>query len=225
MKYIEMYPPGIAGRHRERMLSEEPTIRPNCRIYKSEVGAWTELMEGTSLVESTFGDYSYTAGDVQILYSDIGKFCSIASHVRINPPNHPMWRVTQSHMTYRRKQYGLGDSDDSEIFEWRKAHRVKIGHDVWIGHAAIVMPGVSVGIGAVIGSGAVVTKDVAPYEIVGGVPAKRIRMRFSAETIQALLASEWWNWDRATLEAQFDDLLDLDHFLNSHGQPKAAPIN
>ena len=68
----------------------------------SQIGAWTELGPGTTIVESTFGDYSYAAGDVPIIYCDVGKFCSIASHARLNPGNHPMDRVTQHHATYRR---------------------------------------------------------------------------------------------------------------------------
>jgi phosphonate metabolism protein (transferase hexapeptide repeat family) len=139
------------------------------RVYQSEIGAWTWIGSGSSIVESTFGDYSYTTGDVSIIYSEVGKFCSIASHARLNPGNHPMDRVTQHHMTYRRVQYGFAESDDVEFFDWRRANKVTVGHDVWIGHGAILLPGVSVGTGAVIGAGAAVTKNVAPYTIVVGV--------------------------------------------------------
>ena len=124
-----------------------------------------------------------------------------------------MQRVTQHHMTYRRVMYGFGEQDDHDFFAWREADHCRIGHDAWIGHGATIMPGVSIGIGAVIGAGAVVTKDVAPYEIVGGVPARRIRMRFPANVIERLLSSAWWDWDRATLESRFTELLDLERFL------------
>jgi phosphonate metabolism protein (transferase hexapeptide repeat family) len=127
-----------------------------------------------------------------------------------------MDRVTQHHMTYRRAQYGFAASDDGEFFAWRRAHTCRVGHDVWIGHAAIVMPGVSIGTGAVVGSGAVVTKDVAPYQIVVGVPARPIRLRFAPDVIERLLAIAWWEWDRATLEARFDDLRDIPSFLEKY---------
>ena len=121
MQQIEKFPLSaetIAG----GQLGEEPYIHPTCRIRDSEVGSWTALGAHTSLVESSFGDYSYTAGDVQIIYSEIGKYCSIANSVRINPGKHPQWRVTQHHMTYRRAQYKLGAADDAEFFQWRRDH-------------------------------------------------------------------------------------------------------
>jgi hypothetical protein len=92
-----------------------------------------------------------------------------------------------------------------------------IGNDVWIGHGVTIMPGVSIGTGAVIGAGAVVTKDVEPYQIVVGVPARPIRKRFSEEVITQLLDIAWWDWDRATLEARFDDFYDLDAFIKKYG--------
>ena len=115
-------------------------------MVDSTLGDWVYLGPNTSVVESEFGAYSYTAGDVQIIYSEVGKFCSIASHARLNPGNHPMERVTQHHMTYRRQQYGFGPDDDA-FFDWRRDHKVTVGHDVWIGHGAVLLPGVTVGTG------------------------------------------------------------------------------
>lgn len=195
-----------------RRLGDYPSIHPTCHLRDCRVGAWTELGPYTQMAESTFDDYSYTAGDAQIIYSDIGKFTSIASHVRINPGNHPMDRVTQHHMTYRRAQYGFG-ADDTAFFAWRRAHRCVIGHDVWIGHGAIILPGVCVGTGAVVGAGSVVTRNVAPYTIVGGAPARLIRPRFAPPVVEQLLAIAWWNWDRATLAARFDELSDVRAFI------------
>lgn len=212
---IESFPdePEHKGPHR---LGEEPTIHPTCRIHKSAVGGWTALGPHTTLLESTFGDYSYTAGNVSIVYADVGKFCSIANSARINPGNHPQWRVTQHHSTYRRVQYGFDTVDDTEFFNWRRQHRCTIGHDVWLGHGAIVMPGVTVGTGAVIGSGAVVTKDVGPYEVAVGVAAKVIKKRFPDDVIEKLLAIAWWDWDRQTLVERFSDLLDVPSFIEKY---------
>ncbi len=201
-------------------LSEEPYIHPTCKIKDSILGAWTALGENTSLEGCSFGDYSYTDGNVKIIYAEVGKYCSIANSVRINPVNHPQWRVTQHHMTYRRVQYGLDTVNDEEIFQWRRDHKCVIGHDVWIGHGAIIMPGVTVGTGAVIGSGSVVTKNVQPYEVVVGVPGKVIKKRFAENVIEQLLNSEWWNWDRKTLESNFKDLLDINVFIEKNGGDK-----
>ncbi|CAA9261799.1 MAG: Phosphonate utilization associated acetyltransferase [uncultured Chloroflexia bacterium] len=211
---ISVFPPEELL-HAPKRLGDTPTIHPTARIRDSQLGPWTDIGPHTGIARSTIGDYTYTAGDCSIIYSDIGKFCSIASHVRINPGNHPMWRVTQHHLTYRRAQYGFGEADDPEVFAWREAARCIIGHDVWIGHGATIMPGVSIGTGAVVGAGAVVTKDVAPYEVVGGVPARHIRFRFAPDVVTKLLASAWWDWDRATLEKRFDDLLDTERFLRT----------
>jgi phosphonate metabolism protein (transferase hexapeptide repeat family) len=215
MQYFESFPP-VTDNMMKYHLGEEPYVHPTCHIRDSSVGAWAALGPHTWLVESTFGDYSYTAGNVQVIYSEVGKYCSIANSVRINPGNHPKWRVTQHHMTYRRKHYQLATEDDTEFFQWRRDHNCIIGHDVWIGHGAVIMPGVKIGTGAVIGSGSVVTKDIGPYEIAVGSAAKTIKKRFDDATIEKLLESQWWNWDRDTLEKNFHDLLDLDVFLEKY---------
>lgn len=213
MEYIDAFP---EPKPEKKQLSEKPTIHPTCRIYNSHVGAWTELQKNTTLVESNFGDYSYTAGHVAIIHADVGKFCSIAALVRINPGNHPMHRVMQHHCTYRRIQFGFDTVEDEEFFQWRRDHRCNLGHDVWLGHGAVVMPGVSIGTGAVIGSGAVVTKDIDPYQIAVGVPAKPKRKRFPDKIAEKLQRIAWWDWDRKTLEDRFHDFLDMNAFLEKY---------
>ena len=196
-----------------KQLGLAPYIHPTAKIRESHLGAWTDIGPHCNLLETTLDDYSYLAGETTVIYSEIGKFCSIASHVTINPGNHPMNRVTQHHCTYRRAQYGFDQADEAEFFNWRRADKCVIGHDVWIGHGATILAGVTVGIGVVVGAGAVVSKDVATYQIVGGVPARLIRMRFTDEVIEKMLRLAWWEWDRPTLEQRFKDFMDLDTFL------------
>jgi phosphonate metabolism protein (transferase hexapeptide repeat family) len=198
------------------MLSEMPTIHESARVVNSEIGPWTEIGPNCDLEEVTLGDYSYVIRDVAAIYSRIGKFCSIASHVRINPVQHPMHRVSQHHFTYRKEQFGFKAVDDEAFFNWRRSRSCTIGHDVWIGHGAIIQSGVRIGTGAVIGSGAVVTKDVAPYEVVVGVPAKPIRKRFPDDVIQKLLEIKWWDWSRVELEERFDEFMDIAQFTEKY---------
>lgn len=219
MQYIERH--GIES-HPPKQLSETPHIHETAKISKSHLGAYTDVGAHCSMRESSMDDYSYLAGHVNMVWTTIGRFCSIAAYTRINPGNHPTWRVTTSHSTYRRRQYGLDTVDDEEFFQWRKDHPCKIGHDVWIGHAVTVLAGVSIGTGACIGAGAVVSKDIPPFAIAVGVPAKVIRYRFDEKTIERILATEYWNWDRKTLEENFADLRDVDRFLERHASGNLA---
>jgi phosphonate metabolism protein (transferase hexapeptide repeat family) len=215
LHHIDYFPEKPSEKN-EKKLGELPYIHPTCKVFDSHIGSWTALGANTSIRESSFGDYSYTAGNVSIVWATIGKFCSIANGTRINPGNHPQWRVTQHHSTYRRKSYALDTVDDEDFFDWRKSHHCHIGHDVWLGTRVIVMPGVKIGIGAVIGAGGVVTKDVGDYEVAVGVLAKVIKKRFSDEQIQKLLQSEWWEWDRQTIETRFNDLFSIDEFIEKY---------
>lgn len=200
------------------ILSDKPTVHQSSSVLNSQAGTWVSIGPENKIVESIFGDYTYTMDDVTANYSDIGKFVNIASHVCINPSDHPMNRVTQHHMTYRRKSYGFSETDDTEIFDWRRKRRVTIGHDVWIGHGATIMKGVTIGTGAVIGSGAIVTKDVEPYSVVVGVPARKVKERFSKEVVEQLMDIAWWDWSREQLEERFFELNDLESFLEKYSK-------
>ena len=190
-------------------MTETPMIHPTAAVRRSRLGAWTVLGPNTRLIDSDFGDYSYTARDCDIYNTDVGKFCNIAAAVRINPTNHPMWRASQHHFTYRSHSHKLDARDDDEIFAWRRAHRVTIGPDVWIGHGAILMPGITIGTGAVVGAGAVATRDVPAYGIVVGVPARVIRRRFDKKLEAALLRIAWWDWSKDKLVATLQDFRAL----------------
>ncbi|MBS9477404.1 DapH/DapD/GlmU-related protein [Ancylobacter radicis] len=200
-------------------LGIEPAIDPAAHITRCRLGRYTEVGPRTLLLEVELGDYSYVVNDSDIAYARIGKFTSIAAMTRINPGNHPMERASQSHFTYRASAYFDDAQDEPAFFDWRRAQGVTIGHDVWIGHGAIILPGRSIGDGAVVAAGAVVSKDVAPYTIVAGVPAKPVRARFPAAIGARLQALGWWDWDHARLRAALDDFraLPIEAFLEKHG--------
>jgi phosphonate metabolism protein (transferase hexapeptide repeat family) len=190
-------------------LSETPWIDPSSRVIDSRLGRYVEIQRDSLVQESTIGDYSYGAGHNQIIYTDVGKFSNIASFVRLNPGNHPQWRASQHHFMYRAANYFDDVEDEHDFFDWRRSHRVTIGHDTWLGHAAVVLPGVTVGHGAIVAAGAVVAKDVAPYTIVGGVPAKFIKRRHPEPLAERLAALAWWDWSHAELRAALDDFRTL----------------
>jgi phosphonate metabolism protein (transferase hexapeptide repeat family) len=192
-----------------KMLSVEPLIHPQAEVVASRLGRYTEVGARTSVVESSLDDYSYVVNDSDIIYARIGKFCSIAAHTRINPGNHPTQRASQAHFTYRASTYFAGEADEEAFFDARRVASVVIGHDVWIGHGAIVLPGRKIGDGAVVAAGAVVTKDVAPYEIVAGVPAKPVKRRFARAIGERLVALAWWDWDHESLRAALPDFRNL----------------
>ncbi len=205
-----------------RKLREQPLIHPDAKVRDCSLGLYTEIGARTLMAESTLGDYSYVVNDSDMIYTTVGKFCSIASHVRINPGDHPMHRASQSHFTYRASAYFEGEEDEPEFFNWRRSRPVSIGHDVWIGHGAVVLAGRSIGDGAVIAAGAVVTKDVPAYAVVAGIPARIVKFRFDHEVIQRLQELCWWDWSHAQLRAALPDFrnLSVPDFLDRYSAAK-----
>lgn len=150
------------------------------------------------------GAFTFINDNVHIRFVEsMGRFCSIAPDVRIGMPNHPIESITTSDVLYDENKWGgmMTDFEYDDFMNCRKNVAKKtsnelsrIGNDVWIGQGAYVLKGVKIGDGAVVAAGAVVTKDVAPYTVVGGVPAKEIKKRFSDEIIDKLLELKWWEY-------------------------------
>ena len=142
----------------------------------------------------------------------IGKFCSIACGARFlfNSANHALGPLTTYPFPLFFEEWDLDVARLADA--WDNKGDIVVGSDVWIGYEAVILAGVTIGDGAIIGSRAVVTKDVPPYTIVGGVPARPIRLRFPRETVDRLLAQRWWDWPEEKLKAALPALQagDLD---------------
>jgi acetyltransferase-like isoleucine patch superfamily enzyme len=152
------------------------------------------------------GRYSDVAGTGSHISAkvSVGNFCSIAPYVTmLSRTQHACIANPKLVATYQFPDYPKAYSED----------HIVIGNDVWIGMHAVILGRVTIGHGAIVGAYAVVTKDVPPYAIVGGNPARVIRYRFTPEQINGLLALKWWEWDDATLRARADDMQDVDMLL------------
>ncbi len=186
-----------------------PRTHSTAQLRNCVLGNFTDIAERVVLAECTIGDYSYIERHVEAIYTTIGKFCAIAADVRLNALNHPLERISQHKITYRPNEYFVGAKVDKNFRELRQNARVVIGHDVWIGHGAIVLPGLTIGHGAIIAAGAVVTKDVKPYAIVAGVPAKPIKWRFKKSIRERIIKLQWWDWDHDKLASAISDMQNL----------------
>jgi phosphonate metabolism protein (transferase hexapeptide repeat family) len=184
---------------------EQTVIHETARLRDAQIGRRCEVLANTYIEYSSLGDYSYLGQNCEVADAHIGKFTAIANSVRIGAPNHPMGRASQHRFTYVPEYYEATVTRDRDFFAGRRADKVIVGNDCWIGHAAIILPGVTVGDGAVIAAGAVVSRNVRPYTIVGGVPARPIRQRFGDAIAERLIRIAWWNWPDETIFARLAD--------------------
>lgn len=201
-----------------RLQAQMPFIHPECQITGSSFGAYVEIGAGSRVANSVFGDYSYCDRSCDIANAEIGKFANIASCVRIGATDHPMEKASLHHFLYRSASYWDDAEDDGDWFARRASRLARIGHDTWIGHGAMIKPEVTVGAGAVVASGAIVTKDVAPYTIVGGNTARMIRRRYPEAVAEQMMDLAWWDWSHDALRAALPDFRNLraEEFLEKY---------
>lgn len=160
-------------------------------ISVGEFTIYNDFVHDPRLFEKNNVLYHYPVNGDRLI---IGKFCSIACGAKFlfNSANHSLASLSTYPFPIFYEEWGLNIQDVATA--WDNKGDIVIGNDVWIGYEAVVLAGVTIGDGAVIGARAVVTKDVPPYAVVGGVPARLIRRRFPDDTISALLALRWWDW-------------------------------
>ncbi len=165
----------------------------NPAIIVGEYTMYNDFVNDPAQFERNNVLYHYPVNHDRLM---IGKFCSIACGAKFlfNSANHSLSSLSTYPFPIFYEEWGLDRKNVAEA--WDNKGDIVIGNDVWIGYEAVILAGVTVGDGAVIGASAMVTKDVPPYTIVGGVPAKPIRKRFSEETISEMLALKWWDWPK-----------------------------
>lgn len=170
-------------------------------ITVGEYTMYNDFVHDPVLFEKNNVLYHYPINKDKLI---IGKFCSIACGAKFlfNSANHTFRSLSTYPFPLFFEEWGLDKKNVTD--SWDNKGDIVIGNDVWIGYEAVVMAGVTIGDGAVIGARAVVTKDVLPYTIVGGIPAKPIRKRFSEETISALLALKWWDWPKEKIAQKIE---------------------
>jgi acetyltransferase-like isoleucine patch superfamily enzyme len=181
--------------------------------WKISIGKHCWIRQGAEVCSNvTIGDYSYIIGpNTYVEEAVIGKFCSIARNVIIGPTNHNYHWVSTHPFIYS-TFYRFIERDKPSP---QKAGPV-IGNDVWIGANSVILRGTKIGHGAAVAAGSVVARDVAPYSIVAGVPARHIKYRFPEHVRDALLELKWWDWGETQLREAIPLLYDVDEFIGRH---------
>tara|TARA_R110002012_G_scaffold74717_4_gene189296 strand:+ start:790 stop:1434 length:645 start_codon:yes stop_codon:yes gene_type:complete len=201
-----------------RLKADTPFLHPDCELNDATFGKFVEIGRSTRLAHSHFDDYAYCDRSCDIANTTVGKFANIAAFVRIGATDHPMDKASLHHFHYRSGDYFDDVDHDEAWFAHRRTRRTIIGHDTWLGHGAQVRPEVTIGHGAVVAGGAIVTKDVAPYMIVAGIPAVPLRARFTTEISDRLMALAWWDWPHDALRTAVKDFraLSAEDFLDRY---------
>ena len=181
-------------------------------LQDTKVDKKAAICSGVKFYRGEIGKYSYIGNNSFVIDTKIGNFTSVAPDCYIGGTSHPVEWVSTSPVFHKwenimKKNFAR---HDFEIFQ-----ETTIGNDVWIGNKVLIKAGVTIADGAVIGMGSVVTKNVGPYEVWAGNPAKMIRKRFGEDTIELLLESKWWTWEDEKIEKKSNQFNSVEEFIRS----------
>ncbi len=212
---LMMFIPLYFRKTKKVFLSTRASI--NCKTYFE---GYNKIWEGVSISNSYLGMGTYIGKNSLLDNVKIGSFCSIASNVKIVAATHPINQFVSTHPSFYSilKQAGFSFVNTQLFNEYRTIDGwyAIIGNDVWIGSDVTLLGGIRIGDGAVILSSSVVTKDIEPYSIVGGVPAKHLKYRFEPNIIKKLLEIKWWNWGFEKIKSRAKYFIDIDFFLSQN---------
>lgn len=182
----------------------------NSSLTNTLLGNYVYINKGVSVENSFIGNHTYINSNTNVRNTNIGKFCSIGSNIQFGLGKHPTNMVSTHPAFFANNKIFKTYSDKVYIDEYEN---ITVGNDVWIGDGAVIMNGVSIEDGAVIAARAVVTKDVKAYSIVGGVPAKLLKMRFDENTINEIVGLKWWDWEEEKISENFKKFHNPEDFI------------
>lgn len=210
--------------------------KKNVQIGKSVFYSLSTVFEGLNAIHNHsditncyLGRGTYIANNTVLKHTKIGRFTSIGPYVTTIFGNHPTQTFVSTHPAFfsTRAQCGITFTAENKFQEFASPlpcnpkYSISIGNDVWIGAKVILLDGVKIGDGAVVASGALVNKDIEPYTVVGGVPAKIIKKRFNSNAIDFLLTFKWWDKDIAWLKENAKSFRDIEIFVKENSKRTA----
>ena len=199
-------------------IMKNPTLKigPFAQLKNVEIGKYNYFSKNVVFSNSEIGDYSYLGENTRINNTTIGKFTCIGPNVLMGLGVHPTNTFVSIHPAFysTAKQVGTTFVEKNKFDEI--SGKINIGNDVWIGANVIISANVNIGDGTIVASGSVVTKNIAPYSIVAGIPAITLKKRFSEHEIEKLVKIKWWNNTESFLRNNKDMFLNIDDFLKKH---------
>jgi len=178
----------------------------------SSFGLYNTLQDNVSLVDVELGNFSCVSFQTAIAKTKIGKFCSIGPNCKIGLGKHPVKNFISTHPAFFSSKRTQMTFADKSYFQ--ESDSIIIGNDVWLGANTIIIDSVTIADGVIVAAGSVVTKDIPPYAIIGGVPAKIIKYRFEKDEIDKLLKIKWWDMDIEYLKNNYKKFHNIKEFLN-----------